>query len=104
MSKYKVLKPMDLGYGSHTRCYVRNWKTIEPGTIVMLDSVAPNGNVWFIDDEGKRGKIEAGCITNLERRGVVVKIIEQAEGQPVNMRDMVIAFAKDCARAGIYNG
>lgn len=76
MSKYKVLKRMDLAYGSHTRSSVCHYKTIEPGTIVTLDSVAPNGNAWFIDHEGKRGKIEAGCITNLERRNIVVEILE----------------------------
>lgn len=74
MEKYKVLKSMHLAYGSHTRCSVCHYKAIEPGAIVTLDSVAPNGNVWFIDHENKRGKIESGCITNLEKRGTVVKI------------------------------
>lgn len=88
MSKYRVRWPMDLAYGSHTRSSVCHYKTIEPGTIVTLDSVAPNGNVWFIDHEGKRGKIEAGCISNLERRGVVAEFFEQPDDEPCYPDDM----------------
>lgn len=75
MSKgtYKVLKPLSLGYGSTTRTPTPSrYKTIQPGIEVTLESVAPNGNVWFIDHEGERGKIEAGDISNLEQMGVVV--------------------------------
>ena len=74
MEKYKVLKSMHLAYGSNTRSSVCHYKTIEPRAVLTLDSVSPNGNVWFIDHENKRAKIEAGCITNLEKRGIVVKI------------------------------
>ena len=85
MSKYKVLKPMDLAYGSHTRSSVCHYETIEPGTIVMLDDIANNGNVWFIDHEGKRGKIAAGCISNLKLRGILIEFIEQPDEEPCDL-------------------
>lgn len=85
MSKYKLLQPMDLAYGSHTQSSVCHYKTIPAGTIVMLDDIANNGNVWFIDHEGQRGKIEAGCISNLERRGVLIELIEQPDEEPCDL-------------------
>ena len=63
-------KLITLGYDSHCRAPTpRRIKQHDPGAILSLDSEAPNGNVWFIDESGERGKIEAGEVRNLTRDG-----------------------------------
>lgn len=75
MRKFIVLKPVTLGYGSHVRQPTPSrFVTQEKGTILSLDSEAPNGNVWFFDEDGKRGKIECGEVANLTKDGRLVEI------------------------------
>lgn len=69
---YIVNKQIVLGYDSHVhRPTSPRHKVIEPGAVLTLDSEAPNGNVWFIDEDGERGKIECGSVSNLLRDGRV---------------------------------
>lgn len=49
---------------------------MQPGDVVLHVSDAPNGNVWFLDSEGNRGKIECGEVGNLVRRGAIVLYAE----------------------------
>lgn len=70
MRRFIVRKPITLGYGSNV--HDPNPKRIrehEAGTVLTLDSESPNGNVWFIDPDGERGKIEAGEVRNLTLDG-----------------------------------
>lgn len=68
--EYEVLSPITLRYGSNTRNpNPSKCKIIPAGSILVLDSVANDGNVWFIDECGERGKIECGSIENLLREG-----------------------------------
>jgi hypothetical protein len=72
MKSYIVQKPIQLGYDSN----VHNpnpqiYKNHREGSVLLLSSEAPNGNVWFIDSDGERGKIECGEVQNLIDRGVL---------------------------------
>ena len=72
MKIYVVRKSISLGYGSHVRNPNPNRiKIHEAGSILRLDSEAPNGNVWFIDSDGERGKIECGSVANLTKNGLI---------------------------------
>lgn len=67
-SKWRAVKDMSIGIGSHSRNPNTTSLPIPKGTILTWDDDAPNGNVWFyatIDGEKHRGKIECGRITNL---------------------------------------
>lgn len=70
MKKYLVHKePLTLGYDSHVHAPTpRRHKTHPVGTVLTLDCEAPNGNVWFIDEDGERGKIACGSVENLIKR------------------------------------
>lgn len=73
--KYLVEKSIHLGYDSHTqRPTSSRHKEIKPGAVLTLDSEAPNGNVWFFDEDGERGKIECGAVSNLLKDGRVSRI------------------------------
>lgn len=64
--KFVCLEEITLGYDSHVRAPTpRRIKIHKPGTELTLSSEAPNGNVWFIDPDGERGKIECGEVRNL---------------------------------------
>ncbi len=66
-----------LGYGSHVREPTpKQWRTMKIGELLTLDSEAPNGNVWFIDPQGNRAKIECGQVSNLTKRGDVMEMPE----------------------------
>lgn len=66
-----------VGYDSDVRApSPRRYKTHPPGTRLVLNSEAPNGNVWFIDPDGERGKIECGQVSNLTARGTLEEIPE----------------------------
>lgn len=68
---------MRTGHGSNVRCPTpTRYKTHQPGEILELSSEAPNGNVWFIDQDGERGKIECGQVSSLVRDGEVVALEE----------------------------
>jgi hypothetical protein len=68
MKKYKVISPIKLEYGGNTQNpNPTNIKVHEPGSILCLETEAPNGNVWFIDPQGERGNTPAGCVGNLVR-------------------------------------
>ena len=70
--EYKVIKPIDLGFGSNTYSpNPKNYIKVKSGEIIKYDGESSNGNVWFYY-EGKRGKIEAGSISNLIDRGSLV--------------------------------
>lgn len=73
MELFRVTQePMILRYGSHTRHLSgTHSKTWPIGSVLQLDDESPNGNVWFIDPDGERGKIEAGSVSNLICRGSV---------------------------------
>jgi hypothetical protein len=47
---------------------------LKPGSIIHLDMEAPNGNVWFIDEDGERGKIECGAVRNLTKDGHIMEM------------------------------
>lgn len=73
MRTYIVQKPLRLGYDSHVRAPTpTRYKTFQSGVTLRLDSQAPNGNVWFIDPDGERGKIECGAVSNLLRDGDII--------------------------------
>ena len=70
---YTVLKPFRLGYGSDVRSPTpKRYKTMKPGDEILYQSTAPNGNVWFSDPDGERGKIECGQLSNLVDRGDII--------------------------------
>lgn len=72
---FRVGKPISLGYGSNTRCPTPTFhKEMQVGTVLELDCEAPNGNVWFIDPEGKRGVIQSGEVRNLILDGRVAEV------------------------------
>jgi hypothetical protein len=74
MRLFEVVQPVFLGYGSHVRHTTpTRHKLMQPGTLLRLQSEAPNGNVWFLDPDGERGKIECGEVRNLTRDGRVVE-------------------------------
>jgi hypothetical protein len=74
MRIFTVMKEFYLGYGSHTRQLTPStYKMQSVGTRLSLDGEAPNGNVWFIDQNGDRGKIECGEVKNLVADGRVVE-------------------------------
>jgi hypothetical protein len=62
-----------LWFGSTTRDPNGEPKALAPGTLITLDSVAPNGNVWFHTPEG-RGKTESGSVENLLRGGLIEEV------------------------------
>jgi len=68
---YIVQDEFFLYYGSTTQRSATHRRTICRGERLTLDSQAFNGNVWFIDSAGSRGKIECGSVANLERRGLL---------------------------------
>lgn len=71
--KFIVQKPITLGYGSHIHdpnC--KSSKVHAVGTVLVLDAESFSGNVFFIDPDGERGKIECGEVRNLLRDGRVV--------------------------------
>jgi len=77
MRTFIVQKPITLGYDSHTRQPTpTRYKRHEIGAVLMLDSEAPNGNVWFIDSDKERGKIECGEVSNLTKNGRVVELLD----------------------------
>jgi hypothetical protein len=79
--KYVVVDTIPLGYDSDVRAPTpRRFKRHQAGAVLTHDGDAPNGNVWFIDGDGDRGKIESGSINNLVKRGV----IRLAEGRVWN--------------------
>lgn len=70
MKNYLVKNEITLGYGSHTRRpNPSRYKSIKPGALLTLDAEAANGAVWFIDEDGERGKIDCGEVKNLIRDG-----------------------------------
>lgn len=72
--KCLVLKDIRLGYGSSTRNpNPITYKIHKKGEILQHDVDCDNGNVWFIDKDGDRGKIEAGCVQNLINRDILQK-------------------------------
>ena len=74
MRQFTVQKPISLGYDSHVhRQTPPRHKTLMPGSIIRLDDEAPNGNVWFIDEDDERGKIQCGEVRNLTRDGRIVE-------------------------------
>ena len=74
MRQFTVQKAISLGYDSHVhRPTPPRRKALEQGSIIRLDSEAPNGNVWFIDEDGERGKIQCGEVRNLTRDGRIVE-------------------------------
>lgn len=80
--RFELKVPLRLGYGSHVREPTpKRYKTHPPGTILQLDSEAPNGNVWFLDPEGERGKIECGQVSNLNGR--VVELFEPDDHEQI---------------------
>jgi len=73
--RFKVLKELKIGYGSHVHAPTpTHSKRHQPGTILHLQSEAFNGNVWFVDPDGERGKIECGQVSNLTSNGRVVEL------------------------------
>jgi hypothetical protein len=84
--EYEVLEPLTLGFGSHTRqLSPSNYKTYKRGEVLTLDSESRNGNVWFIDKDGDRGKIESGSVQNLVRRGMVKLLPPVYKADPMNV-------------------
>ena len=66
MNTYRVASPIMLGYDSHTRQLTPSrFKRHGVGALLTLDTVAPDGTVWFFDEDGERGKIDAGSVENL---------------------------------------
>jgi len=77
---YTVLKPLRLGYDSTIHAPTpRRYKTMNPGDEILYQSTAPNGNVWFFDPDGERGKIECGDVGNLVRGGSIILANNQKE-------------------------
>jgi hypothetical protein len=75
MSKYRVLTSISLGYDSDVRDpNAKRFKTFKKGDILKHDSDAPNGNVWFFDSSGERGKIECGSVMNRVKSGDLEKV------------------------------
>ena len=75
MSMYRVLTSISLGYDSDVRNpNAKRFKTFKQGDILEHYSDAPNGNVWFIDSSGERGKIECGCVMNRVNSGDLEKV------------------------------
>lgn len=76
-TRYTALKSFQLGYGSTVRAPTPDrYKTVTPGDEVLHESTAPNGNVWFLDPDGERGKIECGEVGNLIREGSIEQTIK----------------------------
>jgi hypothetical protein len=72
MKSFIVQQPIQLGYDSNVHNpNPKIYKTHKEGSVLLLSSEAPNGNVWFIDSDGERGKIECGEVQNLIDRGVL---------------------------------
>lgn len=70
MRKFIVKKRISLGYDSHVRQPTpTRYKFHDVGSHLDLDSESPSGNVWFIDKDGERGKIESGEVSNLTKDG-----------------------------------
>lgn len=70
--KYKVIDTrFSLVYDTHTRKNSGRLDRFKIGDVVTWESDAGSGNVWFLDHNGNRGKIEAGCVDNLVRRGTL---------------------------------
>lgn len=68
---YIVMRPFEIGTGSHTRnINSSGYIQLAVGDVVEHEDDSDNGNVWLIYN-GKRGKIEAGCIGNLQARGML---------------------------------
>jgi hypothetical protein len=68
---------MRLGYGSYVgHSSPTGYNKYVCGDILILDSVADNGNVWFIDINGKRGKIECGSISNMVQIRLIELVVE----------------------------
>jgi len=75
MKNYIVLKPLVVGYDSHChRPTSPRYKKHMPGTVLAHQSDAPNGNVWFIDPDGERGKTESGEVANLVRSQMITEL------------------------------
>lgn len=73
--QFVVLTELKLGYGSHTRCLSpTHYKLHEAGVVLLLDSEAPDGTVWFIDPDGFRGKTDSGEVKNLVNSGTLKEI------------------------------
>ena len=70
MKQVTVLTSLTLGFGSHVgNRQPKSYKTYPKGSMLMYESSAANGNVWFIDSANNRGKIEAGHISCLVKSG-----------------------------------
>ncbi|HYE68404.1 MAG TPA: hypothetical protein VEA58_07310 [Anaerovoracaceae bacterium] len=91
-NKYKVLKgfgnrPFDLTFGTHTRNYNGYSVPVKKGDILIHDSDAPIGHVWFYypkyliakkkwSYDDSRGYIDSGSVTNLIKSGHIQKVEE----------------------------
>ena len=71
--KYIVTGELRLEYGTYVGREVPSEVRVIPiGEEITLETEAPNGNVWFVDERGKSGKIQCGSVSNLVKRGVVL--------------------------------
>lgn len=76
MHVYEVLTSVNLGYGSSVgNPNPTHYKEHKIGAILKLDSETPNGNVWFIDSDGSRGRVQCGSVQNLINIGNI-KFVE----------------------------
>ena len=72
--KYVVVKPIKVTYGSHTRNFGgTHWKMLAPGCTLVFDGENMDGEVWFIDPCGERGKVALGSISAMLKRGEVAE-------------------------------
>lgn len=69
--RYLVTSPFRLEYNTHTKSQVCSERMLDMEEILVLDNESSNGNVWFIDKNEARGKIQCGCVKNLVNRGAV---------------------------------
>lgn len=70
-SKWILLEPNEFIANSHSNRPSGDRVLFDIKHVLTFEDVAPNGNVWFVDEKYGRVKIECGCITNLLKRGII---------------------------------
>jgi len=104
---YVVKKEIGLIFGSTTQNPNGQAHRLQPvGTVLELDSEAPNGNVWFFTPAPNRdrGKIDCGEVRNLVNDGTIVPLNQTVpEGkrfliedqQEYSLADMLVINEED---------
>ncbi len=67
-NRYAVIERLAVQYNSSIQRPTGEPRILNVGSIIVLESVSNNGNVWFLDSTGERFKVESGSLENMSDR------------------------------------